>query len=42
MTVKNLVLIAVDGNDGGSRALGYASERAKLGVAKLVLTYVIE
>lgn len=40
--MTNSVLVAIDGSDGGERALRYASERAKLGGAKLILTYVIE
>lgn len=40
--MSNSVLVAVDGSDGGERALKYASERAKLGGAKLIVTYVIE
>ncbi|MFK7762665.1 MAG: universal stress protein [Roseobacter sp.] len=40
--MSNLVLVAVDGSEGGSRALEYASERAKLGGAKIILTFVIE
>jgi nucleotide-binding universal stress UspA family protein len=40
--MSNSVLVAVDGSEGGGRALQYASERAKLGGAKLILTYVIE
>ena len=40
--MTNSVLVAVDGSDGGKRALDYARERAKLGGAKLIVTYVIE
>ena len=40
--MSNSVLVAVDGSDGSSRALQYAIERAKLGGAKIVLSYVIE
>ncbi len=40
--MTNSVLVAVDGSDGGARALDYARERAKLGGAKLIVTYVIE
>ncbi|MEP1520235.1 universal stress protein [Ascidiaceihabitans sp.] len=40
--MTNSVLVAVDGSDGGARALNYARERAKLGGAKLIVTYVIE
>jgi nucleotide-binding universal stress UspA family protein len=40
--MTNSVLVAVDGSDGGKRALQYASERAKIGGAKLIVTYVIE
>ncbi len=40
--MSNSVLVAVDGSEGGARALQYASDRAKLGGAKLILTYVIE
>lgn len=40
--MENSVLIAVDGSEGGARALNYAIERAKLGGAKLIVTYVIE
>jgi len=40
--MSNSVLVAVDGSEGGDRALRYASERAKLGGAKLIVTYVIE
>lgn len=40
--MSNSVLVAVDGSDGGTRALRYASERAKLNGAKLVVAYVIE
>lgn len=40
--MTNSVLVAIDGSDGGARALQYASERAKLGGAKLIVTYVIE
>lgn len=40
--MTNSVLVAVDGSDGGKRALEYATDRAKLGGAKLIVTYVIE
>lgn len=40
--MANSVLVAIDGSDGGKRALQYASERAKIGGAKLIVTYVIE
>ena len=40
--MSNSVLVAVDGSAGGKRALEYASERAKLSGAKLIITYVIE
>ncbi len=40
--MSNAVLVAVDGSDGGTRALRYASERAKLNGAKLIVAYVIE
>lgn len=40
--MTNSVLVAVDGSDGGARAIKYASERAKLGGAKLIVTYIIE
>ncbi len=40
--MSNSVLVAVDGSDGGARALQYAAERAKLGGAKIVVAYVIE
>ncbi len=40
--MSNSVLVAIDGSAGGERALQYAKERAKLGGAKLLVTYVIE
>ncbi|MGB7240918.1 MAG: universal stress protein [Sulfitobacter sp.] len=40
--MSNSVLVAVDGSDGGKRALEYAGARAKLDGAKLIVTYVIE
>ncbi len=40
--MSNTVLVAVDGSSGSSRALAYASERAKLNGAKLVVAFVIE
>ncbi len=40
--MSNSVLVAVDGSGGSARALSYASERAKLNGAKLIVTYVIE
>ncbi len=40
--MSNSVLVAVDGSEGGGRALQYARERAKLDGAKLIVTYVIE
>ena len=40
--MSNSVLVAVDGSEGGERALRYASERAKLGGAKIIVGYVIE
>lgn len=40
--MTNSVLVAVDGSGGGARALKYASERAQLGGAKLIVAYVIE
>lgn len=40
--MSNSVLVAVDGSEGSNRALRYASERAKLGGARLIVTYVIE
>ena len=40
--MSNSVLVAVDGSEGGGRALRYACDRAKLGGAKLIVTYVIE
>ncbi len=40
--MSNSVLVAVDGSEGGTRALKYASDRAKLNGAKLVVAYVIE
>lgn len=40
--MSNSVLVAVDGSEGGARALQYASDRAKLQGAKLIVTYVIE
>lgn len=40
--MSNSVLVAVDGSEGSKRALRYASERAKLGGARLIVTYVIE
>ena len=40
--MSNSVLVAVDGSEGGERALHYAKERAKLGGAKIVVGYVIE
>ncbi len=38
----NSVLVAVDGSEGGARALEYAKDRAKLGGAKIIVGYVIE
>lgn len=40
--MSNSVLVAVDGSDGGERALKYAAERAKLNGAKIIVCYVIE
>ena len=40
--MPNQILIALDGSDGGRRALNAAVEQAKLTNAGLVLTYVIE
>lgn len=40
--MSNSVLVAVDGSEGSKRALRYASERAKLGGERLIVTYVIE
>ncbi len=40
--MNNLVLVAVDGSEGGERALDYAAERAKIGGAKILVAYVIE
>lgn len=40
--MSNAVLVAVDGSEGGNRALQYAMERAKLGGAKIIIGYVIE
>jgi len=40
--MSNSVLVAVDGSQGGARALQYAMERAKLGGAKIIVGYVIE
>ncbi len=40
--MSNSVFVAVDGSEGGERALQYAAERAKLGGAKLIVGYVIE
>lgn len=40
--MSNTVLVAVDGSDGGARALQYAMERAKIGGAKIIVGYVIE
>ncbi|MGJ8544694.1 MAG: universal stress protein [Sulfitobacter sp.] len=40
--MSNSVLVAVDGSEGSTRALQHAMERAKLGGATLIVTYVIE
>jgi nucleotide-binding universal stress UspA family protein len=40
--MSNKILVALDGSDGGKRALGAAVEHAKLTHSDLVLTYVIE
>lgn len=40
--MNNVILVAVDGSDGGARALQYALERAKLNSEKLIVAYVIE
>ncbi len=40
--MKEKVLVALDGSDGGKRALDAAVEHAKLSAADIVLTYVIE
>ncbi|USG61098.1 universal stress protein [Sneathiella marina] len=40
--MSNSVLVAIDGSEGGNRALQFASDRAKLGGAKLIVIYVIE
>ena len=40
--MENTVLLAIDGSAGGARALRYAIARAKMGGAKIIVTYVIE
>ena len=40
--MSNTLLVALDGSDGGQRALAAAIEHAKLTQARLLLTYVIE
>ena len=40
--MSNTLLVALDGSDGGQRALDAAVEHAKLTQARMVLTYVIE
>ena len=40
--MKEKILVALDGSDGGRRALDAAVEHAKLSNADIVLTYVIE
>lgn len=40
--MNNLVLVAVDGSDGGQRALDYAISRALNSGATLLLTHIIE
>lgn len=40
--MSNSVLVAVDGSEGGERALRYAAQRAKLGGARIIVAYVIE
>jgi nucleotide-binding universal stress UspA family protein len=40
--MSNKILVALDGSDGGKRALAAAVEHAKLTNSALVLTYVID
>lgn len=40
--MSNTIMVALDGSDGGQRALNVAIEHAKLTGARLLLTYVIE
>lgn len=40
--MSNKILVALDGSDGGKRALAAAVQHAKLTGADLVLTYVID
>ena len=40
--MSHTLLVALDGSDGGQRALDAAVQHAKLTQARLVLTYVIE
>lgn len=40
--MSNTVMLAVDGSDGSHRAVAFALKRAKLGGARILLTYVIE
>ena len=40
--MSNKILVALDGSDGGKRALAAAMAQAKLTQADLVLTYVID
>ena len=40
--MSNTLLVALDGSDGGQRALAAAVEHAKLTQARLVLTYIID
>lgn len=40
--MSNKILVALDGSDGGKRALQAAAQQAKLTASDLVLTYVID
>lgn len=40
--MSNAVLVAVDGSEGGERALRYASERARPAGDTIIVAYVIE
>lgn len=40
--MKNSFLVAVDGSPGSDKAVAFATERAKLGGATVIIAYVIE
>ncbi|MDJ0947285.1 MAG: universal stress protein [Alphaproteobacteria bacterium] len=40
--MADVMLVGIDGSEGGRRAADFAAERAKAGKARLVVAYVIE